>query len=448
MKTRPTYLNQAAALALILFVSSFPSFAEESNTLTPAEVAAGWKLLFNGKDLTEWKDSSGQWSVENGAITARATAEKPAKNEQHLIWQGGEFSDFELTYKAKILPTADAKVSTCYFSFRNKPISPGDASVFGPQQIVSREPHGGHLRESSSRLPGSRGYFYLDWGKQVTLLDSDDPTKPTPKMQVTGTTGDTADLESLFKLDDWNNYRVIALGKHIQSFLNGKEVCGLVDQTTNAQKSGVFALQLAQGARLVVQFRDIKVREIKPGSGENTSPTATSTPRPTPAVAVASRVPVAASSQAPTPVPVAPSRPNPLTGAGAPVAIRPAATPFNPSTFAQNRPSTSSLPSAGAKPASDFSPTDENDLEHRLVGTTWVWEESKTSMRTLKFAIGGEAFRSDFERRYTWKVTADKKAIEGVTIEGRKFRMTFDATLTRGKIFEAGLRARDTKIVQ
>ncbi|MCB1090550.1 MAG: DUF1080 domain-containing protein, partial [Verrucomicrobiae bacterium] len=33
--------------------------------------------LFNGKDLTGWKGNAKLWSVEDGAITGRTTAEDP-----------------------------------------------------------------------------------------------------------------------------------------------------------------------------------------------------------------------------------------------------------------------------------------------------------------------------------------------------------------------------------
>ncbi len=43
------------------------------NTLTPAEKAAGWKLLFNGKDFTGWHNFKREgvepgWKIENGAL--------------------------------------------------------------------------------------------------------------------------------------------------------------------------------------------------------------------------------------------------------------------------------------------------------------------------------------------------------------------------------------------
>ncbi len=48
--------------------------ADEPNTLTDAEKAEGWALLFDGKDLSQWRnfkkeDIDGKWQVADGAFT-------------------------------------------------------------------------------------------------------------------------------------------------------------------------------------------------------------------------------------------------------------------------------------------------------------------------------------------------------------------------------------------
>ncbi|WP_416307159.1 3-keto-disaccharide hydrolase [Neptunicella sp. SCSIO 80796] len=61
------------ALALASLISvSFKSIAQD-NQLTAQEQAAGWKLLFNGKDMQQWRnfkktDLTDKWVVEDGAI--------------------------------------------------------------------------------------------------------------------------------------------------------------------------------------------------------------------------------------------------------------------------------------------------------------------------------------------------------------------------------------------
>jgi len=68
----PWSLFAAAAILLVQPISDEASNKRAAdNTLSPAEKAAGWILLFDGKDLDGWQTSSGQPSkvpVEDGCI--------------------------------------------------------------------------------------------------------------------------------------------------------------------------------------------------------------------------------------------------------------------------------------------------------------------------------------------------------------------------------------------
>src|SRR4051794_18359779 len=61
----------------------------------PAE-PAGFKSLFNGKDLSGWDGDPRLWSVKDGVIHGETTAEIPAKGNTFIIWKEGTVKDFEL----------------------------------------------------------------------------------------------------------------------------------------------------------------------------------------------------------------------------------------------------------------------------------------------------------------------------------------------------------------
>ena len=55
------------------------SCGSKHNTLTEAEIADGWQLLFDGKTLDQWKDFNGDsltqpWHVVDGCIQAAGNA--------------------------------------------------------------------------------------------------------------------------------------------------------------------------------------------------------------------------------------------------------------------------------------------------------------------------------------------------------------------------------------
>jgi hypothetical protein len=84
---------------LLLLLSTLPLFAEKINTLTPQEKADGWQLLFNGKDLANFRKFRSDanpgpgWKIENGIlrkvglIPGGDLVTKQKYNDFTLIWE-------------------------------------------------------------------------------------------------------------------------------------------------------------------------------------------------------------------------------------------------------------------------------------------------------------------------------------------------------------------------
>ena len=81
---------------------------------------------------------------------------------------------------------------------------------------------------------------------------------------MVGSLGDFAKLEDEVHKGDWNEYVIIAKGNHLEQFINGKEMIDVVDeQTAKAATSGVIALQLHAGQPMTVEFKDLRIKELK-----------------------------------------------------------------------------------------------------------------------------------------------------------------------------------------
>jgi len=73
MKRNHLSLLTAQLLAIAPLLALAQSPTAKPNTLTPKESAAGWKLLFNGKDIKGWHNFGSDsvrpgWQVQNGAL--------------------------------------------------------------------------------------------------------------------------------------------------------------------------------------------------------------------------------------------------------------------------------------------------------------------------------------------------------------------------------------------
>jgi hypothetical protein len=211
-------------------------------------VTAEDKQLFNGKDLTGWKGLD-FWTVEDGCITGRTTKEKPTKGNTFLVWEG-EVADFELTFQYKIVGGNSG------VQYRSKLLDPKAFVIAGYQgDFEAGKTYSGILYEERGRG------ILAQRGQKVVIKEGADAKKP--KIEVTGSVGKSDEIQAKIKSGDWNEYRVVAKGGHLQHFINGVQTIDVTDETAVGAKKGALALQLHAGPPMVVQFKDIVLKEVK-----------------------------------------------------------------------------------------------------------------------------------------------------------------------------------------
>jgi hypothetical protein len=221
----------------MLFVfasSSYVATAASPNALLPEEKESGFKLLFNGKELSGW-EHSGNWKVVDGEITRNGSGGS-------LVYQTAEVPDrFELRFEWKVAPGSNSGV---YY----RPTQYEYQILDNSQHVDGRNP-----RTSAASL-----YFCM-----------------APSHDATTTPG------------EWNTGRVVCAGTVIQHWLNGKKVVDF-DYANPMWKDNVTLLKLrggdlaARGAHLNLQdhgdpvwYRFIRMRTIPDGEqlvSENIKP--------------------------------------------------------------------------------------------------------------------------------------------------------------------------------
>jgi hypothetical protein len=221
-----------------------------------ASVSAEDKSLFNGKDLTGWKGLD-FWSVKDGAITGQTTKEHPTKGNTFLVWEG-EVADFEFTFQYKIvdLDGKSEKFGNSGVQYRSKVVDEKGFVVAGYQaDFECGKTYSGILYEEKGRG------ILAKRGQKVVVKEGADAKKP--KIEVTGEVGKTDEIQAKIKPADWNEYRIVAKGGHLQHFINGVQTVDVTDETAVGAKKGVLALQLHAGTAMTVQFKDLVLKEIK-----------------------------------------------------------------------------------------------------------------------------------------------------------------------------------------
>ena len=223
----------------------------------------GFKKIFNGKDLSGWKGNKDLWSVRDGAITGQTKADPKLTHNTFLVWQAGKLEDFELRLKYRI------EKGNSGIQYRSHVKDQGD---FGPivsgyqADFEAGTKYSGILYEEKGRgILALRGEKVEIDGVQEKEIKRGKRTikRKIPNKKVTGSLGDTVEMQKQIKSEQWNDYRIVANGNHLQHFINGMQTVDVIDKGPGNAKSGILALQIHVGPPMIVQFKDIRLKNLK-----------------------------------------------------------------------------------------------------------------------------------------------------------------------------------------
>ncbi len=207
----------------------------------------GFMSLFDGETLSGWQGDPQIWSVREGAITGRTTAETKLTENNFLIWKD-EVEDFELRLKFRL----ESGNSGIYFRARKRAANESQADpLIGMQADF----------DDSGRWTGVIMEYLLrevltERGQAVTINETGQKQIAPAPLQ------DPAELLSRVKKGEWNDYRIRAQGGRITLWINGAMTCQLNDQDPRRIPRGWLALQVHVGPPMIVQFKDIALLRL------------------------------------------------------------------------------------------------------------------------------------------------------------------------------------------
>lgn len=205
--------------------------------------------IFDGQTLTGWKPWAGDeqfWRVENGAIVAESTEANPCDHNSFLLWDHGEVDDFELKLKFRITGS-DAANSGIQF----RGVLRDDGHVVGYQADIDKKGQwvGCLYDEAMPRTLLARR------GQKVTIRSNEDRTAEEA--------GNSDELFSHVKPDDWNEYSIKAIGNVITLAINGHQTVQVIDEDpAGLDRYGKLALQLHSGPPMKIEFKEIQLQRF------------------------------------------------------------------------------------------------------------------------------------------------------------------------------------------
>jgi hypothetical protein len=178
--------------------------------------------FFNGKNLDGWEGLIDQfWSVKDGAIVGY-TPKDPGHNT--FLCSKKKYGDFELSFKIRLKDG----IGNSGVQIRSKILDDKKFTVAGPQCDIGQ------------------GYWGSLYGENFGGMMKQSP----------------ADLvKKVVKQDDFNDYYIKAVGKHVTIKINGETMVD--DDFEKMPDEGIIAWQLHAGfASMEVTFKDIKFKDL------------------------------------------------------------------------------------------------------------------------------------------------------------------------------------------
>ncbi len=185
----------------------------------------GWIDLFNGKDLSGWKQLNGEaiYEVVDGMIIGTTVANTP----NSFLATEEDYSDFILEVEMLLVDDFNSGIQ---FRSESRP------------DYMNGRVHGYQCEVDPSERAWSAGIY--DEARRGWLY----PLDLNP------------DAKSAFKMNDWNHYRIECIGPDIKTYLNGIAVAHLIDDMTT---EGFIALQVHSIRDDTMAGRQIKWRNIR-----------------------------------------------------------------------------------------------------------------------------------------------------------------------------------------
>jgi hypothetical protein len=225
----------------------------------PKPDADGFIAMFNGKDLTNWEGLEDVWKVRDGAI--EGTQIGKTSKQTFLIFSPSradtkKFANFELRLKFKWI---DTKNGYSGVQIRSKIINEKIFQLAGYQAdldtahqytgVIYNEENGAGKGKGRTGVLARRG--------EKVKLDAAD------KRSVEALSKSSKELAKAVKLQDWNEYIILADGPHLSTTINGELMTDLVDESPQAVKEGMIGLQMHITNTQTIQFKDIKIKLLK-----------------------------------------------------------------------------------------------------------------------------------------------------------------------------------------
>ena len=224
----------------------------------------GFVQIFDGKTLKNWDGDPTYWRVEKGNLVGEITPTTLLKTNSFIIWRGGEPGDFE--FKGEFNITQDGNSG---INYRSDQLTDIPFALRGYQADID-----GKIRYTGQNYEERKRTTLAYRGQKTTIPPYTGENTPEAiranvsknawsGLTVTGSLGSSDSLKTFIKSEDWNTFRLVVKGNHLQHYINDVLMSDVTDNdTVNGKSKGLLGVQVHVGPPMKVQYRNLMLKQL------------------------------------------------------------------------------------------------------------------------------------------------------------------------------------------
>ena len=224
----------------------------------------GYVQIFDGKSFTGWDADATIWRVEDGVMIGETVEGKPRGNN-YIVYRGERTRDFDLKLQMKIEKGGGGGIQ--YRSVTGMPWTRRQPAGQPPYDLkfMMTGPQADFWFPVSARTATYTGQWYSENTMQGILAYRGQVTQALPGQtnRLVGTIGDKQALGGYVKVNEWNDYEIIARGPVMMHIMNGQLMAVFIDDNKDSvnNQPGLIGFEI-ESQPCKISVRDIWLRRF------------------------------------------------------------------------------------------------------------------------------------------------------------------------------------------
>lgn len=224
----------------------------------------GYKQIFDGKSFTGWDADPSIWRVEDGIMVGE-TLEGHPKGNNYIVYRGDKVRDFDLKLKMKIEKGGGGGIQ--YRSATGIPWTRPQPQGL-PQydlKFMMTGPQADFWFPVRAQAAAYTGQWYSENTMQGILAYRGQVTQSLPgeTNRLVANIGDKQALGGYVRVNEWNDYEIIARGPVMMHIMNGQLMAVFIDDNKNSvnNQPGLIGFEI-ESQPCKISVKDIFLRSF------------------------------------------------------------------------------------------------------------------------------------------------------------------------------------------